>query len=404
MTTKQDNSAKYTISLKNAAELIVTNAVYSLTHHRDKIVPVLFSLPGIGKTEIVKHNLLDGSGKPYDVEVIDMNTVNAGSLAMPIQDQETKQVAYYLHPQIKRIAEIAQKPENKERPVFLALDELNRADENFTRPQLLNLLLSNTIADYTLPENVFIVGMSNNSEESINDIVLSNDVTEFDSATTNRLMPLFIDINANDWLEYAYQLDDNNEPNVSPEIALYIESGAGDGSSSKSLLYSPSNPDLQNKAFATPRSWKRLSAIIDNPTIREHNELLAPSIVGQIGDEQGDKFMKWLKTHGTMIPVSDILEKPSLYPKFVKSPAEVVQFMMTAPNYIESNGFNKKLADNFLRLFIENETTALDFRWHASYTNNRWYNTAPNMYEYVSSASTKDATKFMNIRTSVNNR
>lgn len=172
------NSSAFTISLKNAAKLITTNAQFSLTHKRDKIVPVLFSLPGIGKTEIIKNNLLDPVGNPYPVEVIDMNTVSAGSLAMPIQDTDTKQVAYYLHPQIKAVSELAK--EDPSKPVFLALDELNRADENFTRPQLLNLLLSNTIADYTLPENVFIVGMSNNAEEEINDIVMSNDVTEFD--------------------------------------------------------------------------------------------------------------------------------------------------------------------------------------------------------------------------------
>lgn len=399
-----NNSSKFSITLKDAAELITSNAEYSLAHHRDKIVPVLFSLPGIGKTEIIKNNLLDPNGERYDVEVIDMNTVSAGSLAMPIQDQDSKQVQYYLHPQINKVAKMANDPRNEGRPVFLALDELNRADENFTRPQLLNLLLSNKIADYTLPENVFLVGMSNNAEEEINDIVLANDVSEFDSATTNRLLPLFAKLNAAEWLEYAYMLDEYGEPNVSPEIALYIESGAEDGSSSESLLYSPSNQDLKNKAFATPRSWKRLSTLIDNPVIRNNNALLAPSIVGQIGDEQGDKFMKWLSVHGTMIPVRKILEKPELFTTYVNSNAEKIQFMMTAPNYIESNNFSKKLADNFLKLYLTHATNTINFRWNSSFTNQRWYRTAPEMYTYVLQAATKDAKEFMNIRGGVHNR
>lgn len=386
----------FTISLKNAAELITTNAEFSLKHHRDKIVPVLFSLPGIGKTEIVKHSLLDEQGNPYPVEVIDMNTVSAGSLAMPIQDKDTKQVVYYLHPQIKRVAELADKTPDK--PVFLALDELNRADENFTRPQLLNLLLSNTIADYTLPNNVFIVGMSNNAEEEIDGVVLSNDVTEFDSATMNRLMPLFIRLDAKDWLDYAYSLDENGEPKVSPEISLYIESGADAGLPSESLLYQPSDPDATNRAFATPRSWSRLSAIIDNPVVRNNTDLLAPSVAGQIGDEQALRFTTWLKSHGSMIPVKKILEQPALYDHYVNTNAEAIQFMMTAPNYIEGNGFDQKLADNFLALFVSHYTQTMSLRWNYSYTNRRWFNAAPKMYNYVLGASTDDAVQFMNYR------
>ena len=394
------NSA-FTISLKNAAKLITTNAQFSLTHKRDKIVPVLFSLPGIGKTEIIKNNLLDPAGNPYPVEVIDMNTVSAGSLAMPIQDTDTKQVAYYLHPQIKAVSELAK--ENPSKPVFLALDELNRADENFTRPQLLNLLLSNTIADYTLPENVFIVGMSNNAEEEINDIVMSNDVTEFDSATMNRLMPLFINLNAQDWLEYAYQLDENGEPNVSPEISLYIESGSDSGQSPESLLYEPSDPEAKNKAFATPRSWKRLSAIIDNPVIKENTALLAPSIAGQIGDAQASRFITWLKSHTQMIPVKQVLTDPSLLDKYVKSNSEKIQFLMSAPNYVEANGFDQKLADNFIALYLKLNVTNINLRWNASFTNNRWFHIAPKMYEYVTSATTPNTKKFMELRGAANN-
>lgn len=395
------NNSAFTISLKNAAALITTNAEFSLMHHRDKIVPVLFSLPGIGKTEIIKHNLLDPTGNPYPVEVIDMNTVSAGSLAMPIQDSETKQVAYYLHPQIKKVTDLAK--EDPTKPVFLALDELNRADENFTRPQLLNLLLSNTIADYTLPENVFIVGMSNNAEEEINGIVMSNDVVEFDSATTNRLMPLFISLNAQDWLDYAYQLDENGEPNVSPEISLYIESGADNGQSPESLLYQPSDPDATNKAFATPRSWKRLSAILDNPVINKNTALLAPSVAGQIGDEQASKFITWLKSHTQMIPIKQILEDPSLLDRYVTTNAEKIQFLMSAPNYVEANGFSQKLADNFVSIYLKLNVTNINLRWNASYTNNRWYRVAPQMYTYVTSAPTDKLKKFMNLRGTANN-
>lgn len=388
------------ISLLNAAKLIVENATFSLEHHCDKIVPVLFSAPGIGKTEIIKNNLFDKDGVKYDVEVIDMNTVSAGSLAMPIQDRNSGQVEYYLHPQINKVAELAK--QTPDRPVFLALDEINRADENFTRPQLLNLLLSNTIATTTLPENVFIVGMSNLAEEEVDGIVMTNDVSEFDSATMNRLLPLHVKLNAEEWLSYAYELDQYGRPNVSPEIALYIESGNEGADSKLSLLYQPSkvDSDADNKAFATPRSWKRLSAIIDNKAIRKNPEILEPSITGLIGTSQGRNFSVWLKTHGSMIPVQHILDNPKDYDKYVRTNAEIIQFFMQAPNYVEVNGFNKQRADNFLALFVKvvDKNTNLNLRWNSSFTNARWHKIAKQMYEYVLEEPTKDAKKFMSVR------
>lgn len=395
------DSVAYTISLKDAATIITENARFALEHNRDKIVPVLFSLPGMGKTEVIKNSMVDESGEPYDVEVIDMNTVSAGSLAMPMQDPETDAVKYYLHPQIKKVSEKALSPKNKNRPVFLALDELNRADENFTRPQLLNLLLSNTIADYTLPNNVFIVGMSNNADEEINGVVMSNDVTEFDSATTNRLMPLYIRLNAQDWLDYAYSVNELGETVVSPEISLYIESGADSGSTPDALLYQPSDPDAINKAFASPRSWTRLSSIIDNPVIRKNTALLAPAVAGQIGDAQATKFITWLKTHGTPLPILDILRDPSLYETHVTSNAEKIQFMMVAPNYIEANGFNRELADNFVQLYLDNHNTNIDLRWHTTYLNMRLFTKTPNFYKYLLAGESEITGEFMNIRTSV---
>lgn len=397
----------HSISLGNAAKLIVENAKYSLTNHSDKIAIILFGAPGSGKTEIVKNQLRDDNDDPYPVEIIDMNTVNAGSLAMPIQDQDTKQVAYYMHPQIQAIAKKAQ--EDPTRPAFLALDEMNRADEQFTKPQLLNLLLNNKLADFTLPKNVFIVGMSNLAEQKVNGQILSNDVTEFDSATSNRMLQLFGQIDAKEWLEYAYQLDAYGHNNVSPEIALYIESGNEGSDSSQALLYEPSNTedeDLQNNAFATPRSWKRLSAILENKIIRENPNLLKPAVYGQIGDKQGAKFLTWLKTHGTMVPVANILNEPESFKDLVHTNAEKIQFFMSAPNYIGAgSSYNEKLANNFVKLYMthvagENNNN-IAFRWHNSFSNNRIYKLSEEFYTEMLNSKTTLWEQFMNHRTSI---
>lgn len=397
----------HSISLNNAAKLILENAKYSLATHSDKIAMVLYGAPGSGKTEIVKSQLVDDNDDPYPVEIIDMNTVNAGSLAMPIQDTDTKQVSFYIHPQIEAIAKKAS--ENPNRPAFLALDEMNRADEQFTKPQLLNLLLSNKIATFTLPENVFIVGMSNLAEQEVNGQILSNDVTEFDSATSNRMTQLYGQIDVKEWLEYAYRLNEYGNPNVAPEIALYIESANEGSDNSHALLYEPSDTNddsLTNNAFATPRSWKRLSPILENPIIRKNMNLLKPAVYGQIGDKQGAKFLTWLKSHGTMIPVQKILDNPSLFKELVKSNAEKIQFFMSAPNFIGTNtSYNKKYADNFIKLYMKHvaneENNNIAFRWHGSFTNNKLYKLSEEFYNDIMASETTALKQFMNHRASV---
>lgn len=389
------------ISLNNASDLIMANAKYALANHASHIVPLLFSAPGVGKTEVVRSLASYDPMNPYHVEIIDMNTVMAGSLAMPVANADSESVAYKLHPQLLNVKHIAE--QNPTKPVFLALDEVNRADENFTRPQLLNLLLSNTIADTKLPENVFIVGMSNLPEQAFgsgeNQIILSNDVTEFDSAMSNRFMSLFIQPNVDEWLTmYAMKYnEDIQDTNIHADIITYIQSGAdGAVNNNADLLYNPTDEDNVNKAFATPRSWTALSQLLRNPAIANNLELLKPAAAGIIGDAQAKAFFKWRQNNKKTAPVKKIMEGKELFEDHYKdaSIAEVNQFFNMAINYART----PEQQELFMRLFIKHSTAQQRFTWTKLYTNNLLHRQVPDFYEHMLKAETETAKEFLKIR------
>lgn len=342
------------ISLNNAIALIKADIDYQMElrrHHKpmDKHTFALYSLPGIGKTQGVRSL----AANEDQLCVIDINAEFGGSLSMPIQhvasDEQSAKVLHALNDNIATLKDHAlQYPDL---PHYLFLDEFNRGDE-FMKQTIMQLLLECRLPGNPLPENVFVIAAGNTAENIFtDDESVENDVNSFDSASRDRIYPLYIQLSVSEWLSWAYQ------HNVSPEIVDYL--GSKDADEAYSLMYMPCKNE--DGTGSTPRSWTRMSSLIDNPAIRNNTILLKAAIFSAIGEDAGNKFLTYLE-QGNSIDITKMLNDNDLDEFNTMTTGTKLAFFTSSLRLIErdlANGNQNKYIDTFLNYTQTNDQTAL---------------------------------------------
>lgn len=291
-------------SLKTGLEIIRRMSEFTLKQLLNgenirKQAFVLYSLPGIGKSEGLK-----SLAKSDDyIETIDINAEFGGSLDMPIQHvfkDETGQphalVLHALHERIDKLNKHALK--NPKTPHYLFLDEFNRGDE-FMKQTLMQLLLNTRLPGHDLAQNIFVIGAGNTSENIFTDDLIENDVNPLDVAARDRIAPLFISLNTSDWLKWAYQ------HKIHPSIIMFIEQATNPASK----LYQA--PKTDDSTGTTPRSWTKLSDLLGEfDPKKESPAILKPLLQSQIGTGLSDEFLAYLSTEPNF-NIDDILNNPN---------------------------------------------------------------------------------------------
>ncbi|GBG94275.1 ATPase [Ligilactobacillus salitolerans] len=298
----EENTQQNFISLNTALRLVKADTDFQMQQlltgrQVDKHTFVLYSLPGIGKTQGIRELVQD----QQELCIIDINAEFGGSLAMPIshvnEQEQTAQVLHALNASIARLRRHAlSAPQTAH---FLFLDEFNRGDE-FMKQTIMQLLLENRLPGNPLPANIFVVGAGNTAENIFSDEqTVENDVNELDTATRDRINPLFIQLEPKEWLDWAYQ----NE--VAPEVVDFI--GSKSYNEQRDLLYQPSKS--ADGTGATPRSWTRLSSFLADPVIKNDPVLLKAAIFSMIGNDCGNRFLTYLTT-GDPLDIFALLREP----------------------------------------------------------------------------------------------
>lgn len=342
------------ISLNTALRLIKFDTDFQMKEimankPTDKHTFVLYSLPGIGKTQGIKEMV----GDPQHICVIDINAEFGGSLSMPIshvdEETQTAQVLHALNASIKELKEHALSDPTT--PHFLFLDEFNRGDE-FMKQTIMQLLLENRLPGNSLPANVFVIGAGNTAENIFSDDeMIENDVNELDTATRDRINPLFIQLEPKEWLDWAY----TNE--VAPEVVDFI--GSKSYNEQKELLYQPAKS--ADGTGATPRSWTRLSSFLADPAIKNDPVLLRAAVFSMVGNDCGEQFLTYLTT-GNPLDIFSLLEKPD-QAKFAElSTGRKVAFFSSALRPVEQDLQSDKqrgYVQTFLDYLQTNDQTAI---------------------------------------------
>ena len=290
----------FTISLKKALEIIRRTSNYMLKSMRNgesvrKQAFILYSLPGIGKTEGLK-----SMAKSEDhLKVIDINAEFGGSLSMPIQSITPDNQALVLHALHEDIAELNKHAKDNPDDVhYLFLDEFNRGDE-FMKQTLMQLLLNTKVPGHKLEDNIFVVGAGNTSENVFTTDIVDNEVNPLDVAARDRISPLFVNLSVNEWLDWGYKNA------IDPRILNFIDSH----NNKDLVLYKA--PSTADGTGATPRSWSKLSDLLNIFSIKKDGITTVKSIVAsQIGNELTNEFISYL-TIDPPYRLDEILEDQS---------------------------------------------------------------------------------------------
>jgi len=265
----------------------------------------IWGSPGIGKSSIVKQ-----IAKERDLKFIDLrlSLLDPTDLkGIPFFDSSTKEAVW---------AEPNFLPKDKTSSGILFLDEINTAPPS-VQAAAYQLILDRKIGDYELPPNWSIIAAGNRASDR-------GVVYHMPSPLLNRFVHLELEVDFDDWKEWAY------ENKINPLIIAFL-------AYDKQKLFT-FNPQEEQNAFATPRSWEYVDKILKGSF--EQNSLLE-ILKGTIGDV-AIEFINFIKIQKELPALEDIIE------------GKTVEIPNKAQALFALNSFLVSFAKNASRKELEN--------------------------------------------------
>jgi len=284
-------------------------------------VPNIVGEAGIGKSALVAEVARHQHAKLFTTVV---SLAEKGDLAIPVppltSDSFIETAKYgrladvqfgYAHTLIEIITYAEAHPQQ---PIIWFLDEFNRGTQA-VQSELMNLVLQRTINTLKLPDQVQLV-LAENPDASMTGFETSAyGVVAGDAAIKDRTVRLVLATDADDWLQWAAQLDPaTQQPHIQPLVQQFISED----------VTRLNQPDAAGDLVATPRAWERVStnlAVLKSlPTATQ--EMVALDIFqGDLGPELGLAFQQFLEQQAihltpqqlyTSQPVGAVVPAPML--------------------------------------------------------------------------------------------
>ncbi len=268
-----------------------------------KIPSFLWGPPGIGKSSIIKQIALAKELKFIDLRLSLMDPTDLKGI--PFYDKHEHHSVW---------APPSFLP--KEGKGILFLDELNSAPPA-VQASAYQLILDRQVGEYKLPDGWAIVAAGN--RESDRGVVY-----KMPSPLANRFVHLEMDVDVNDWKDWAFKVG------IDERIIAYI------GYKNEDLF--SFEPSLNEKSFATPRSWEFVNGILKSE-MREN--LLLDVISGAIGKERAISFLSFSKVAHKLPDIESILstgtaEYPSEPDVLFTLSSVLVSFLLKKPEFLEN--------------------------------------------------------------------
>lgn len=170
----------------------------------------------------------------------------------------------------------------------LFIDELGQAEPS-TQKVFMQLCLDRRIGEYPLPDGWFVTAASNRATDRAG---VSRVITPLlDRFVHFDLMP-----DVDEWLEWAATAG------VPAVVRAFI--------AFKREALSNFNPAVNDKAFATPRSWVKVGKLVANA---DPDDLYA-TVAGKVGVGAAAEFVGFFNLYGKLPSFDEILKKPSTHP------------------------------------------------------------------------------------------
>ncbi len=247
---------------------------------------MLHGRPGVGKSQIVRQLADEIGARLFDVRLT------------TIEPQDLRGLPYYAHDQKKTIWYRPEDlPDDPETPSILFLDELTAASP-YLQPTVYGLLQERRVGQHLLPDNVLVVAAGNTVEDGAI-------AYEMGTALSDRLVHLHVVADAEDWLaRYAAP------KNLSTSVTAFLRARPD-------LLDTTEEALRRGQLIAcTPRSWERVSAIMQAIDDRRTRDAM---IAGTVGDAVASEFSVVADEVQATVDVQELLAATSgkrveLYP------------------------------------------------------------------------------------------
>ncbi len=289
------------MTLKEFGECLEYNIEHNLKH-----AVLGLGAPGVGKSQIIRQ-----IGKKYGYKVIDirlaqMSEVEIGGLIYP-NESRTKTV--WLSP------EILPDEERDGKNTILLLDEITSCTKR-VQVAAYQLILDRRIGQYKLPEGTFVVALGNREDDDGVYIQLAGPLAD-------RFEIHYIEPDFNSW-KYDFAL----KYGINPMVIDFL-------SSKPSALHNQVSGD-GNMVFATPRSWERVSDIlnIDSDITKP---VIQHKIIGNVGNNVGIQFIQFCKQNRKVVSTADFIAGKAAAPSDPETLTLLIESLKDEVKNIDKN-------------------------------------------------------------------
>jgi MoxR-like ATPase len=247
---------------------------------------MLHGRPGVGKTEVVQTLAQRIGAELYDLRLT------------TIEPQDLRGLPYFDHASAKTVWYRPEDLPDTEAPAVLFLDELTAAAPAL-QPTVYGLLQERRVGRHRLPANVLVVAAGNRVEDGAI-------AYEMGTALSDRLIHIVVQASAEDWLRhYAVPAG------IDPAVAAFLRTRPD-------LLETTEESLRRGQMIAcTPRSWTRVSRIMQTVPDRATRQVM---IAGTVGAAPAAEFALLADEIAVTVRIAEMLavprrERAALYPR-----------------------------------------------------------------------------------------
>ncbi len=239
---------------------------------------MLWGAPGVGKSQGVRQiakNIENETGLPVyvtDVRLLLFNPIDLRGI--PVADAE-KKLAIWLKPKIFQM-----KSEGCINILFL--DEISAAPQS-VQAAAYQITLDRQVGEHKLPDNCIVIAAGNRvTDKSV--------AIKMPKALANRLLHIEVEGDFDSWKNWAIK------NGINDKVVSYL-------SENRKRLFG-FDPDTDDLAFPTPRTWEMVSNILNN---YEGDYIKSYSLIaGLVGNGPAMEFKTWCKLYNDLPKVENI--------------------------------------------------------------------------------------------------
>lgn len=232
----------------------------------------LWGSPGVGKSQVVAQVAAEQELDLIDVRAVLLDPVDLRGLPSINGDGQ----AHWCIPSFLP----------KEGKGLFFLDELNAAPP-LVQAACYQLVLDRKVGEYTMPDGWHIIAAGNRETDRA---VTSRMATPL----SNRFIHINFEVDLNDWITWAIEND------ILVEVMAFLRF--------RPELLNKFEPETQEKAFPTPRTWQFVSDLMTVNTLSGQAEMEV--LEGTVGKAAAAEFMGFLKIYRDLPDIDGILLDP----------------------------------------------------------------------------------------------